>query len=59
MIYDYKGYKIISYSDGFTKCGNVRPRYKITNKNGEVIAEKIKTLTEAKKVIDIREQKAR
>lgn len=52
MSYNYKGYKIVLYTDGFTKSGNTRPRYKIQNENGEVIEEKIMTLKEAKRIID-------
>ena len=49
MTYNYQEYKIILYVDGFTKSGNVRSKYKIKSKMGELIAEKIKNLKEAKK----------
>jgi len=52
MIYRYNGYKIILYTDGFTKSGNTRPRYKIETENGKLIVDKLMTLKEAKKIID-------
>lgn len=52
MSYDYEGYKIVLYTDGFTKSGNTRPRYRIQDESGKIIQEKIMTLKEAKKIID-------
>ena len=52
MSYNYNGYKIVLYTDGFTKSGNTRPRYRIQNESGKIIQEKIMTLKEAKNIID-------